>query len=560
MIGQAEIRNSYPHLNDRARGWLQYLHRKATTPDDWSEDGEPHPWWDRTSTDPMCSFPRFDLQESTYALAMMADKTPAWREVYAQILDEICQRFLTYWAAVDWLSQFGPDPRRKEYPPEWKGALIPERFWGEYDAPGWVANGIEPWGMQPDPIGADGNLFFKGWLNLTQALHAYVTGEDKWGQPFLVAGVDRARFPWTQHQLVEHLAHQWTSTPMGPHCENTKVWPFCLTAAGLGLQLYDAVFQRQSHQCYQEWLEHTKGSYYGVDKAGRLQWVAMYYDPLKEHVHSLPPPLGLAIAFYALPQAPEFAEFLYRAAVSFLQWDNPAAPLVATPDPRTMALGLALARELGDYATEARLRAHAEVHFEPKSFGEGGEQFGYWFGLGEPWPRGQLSALALCADVAEPGSWRRLFREPNLTKYEAPTVAGVDYPALGVAQAWNDPKAGALQLQVHDGNGSKSGAGTSFRVCNLPDTGKVAVLCDGQITDHWRVSGEGEITLQTTVAAHHFQIFTGYRPPKEGAQAERRPVRPKRHRPSNAVARSGGGSMARLVLSNPAACPCCAGA
>ena len=26
---------------------------------------------------------------------------------------------------------------------------------------------------------------------------------------------------------------------MGPHCENTKAWPFCLSAAGLGLMMYD---------------------------------------------------------------------------------------------------------------------------------------------------------------------------------------------------------------------------------------------------------------------------------------------------------------------------------
>ena len=58
----------YPELNERAIGWLNFLYQKATTSDDWSEDGDPHEWWDRSSTPPMCSFPRFDLQESTYAL------------------------------------------------------------------------------------------------------------------------------------------------------------------------------------------------------------------------------------------------------------------------------------------------------------------------------------------------------------------------------------------------------------------------------------------------------------------------------------------------------------
>ncbi len=83
-------------LNDRARGWLRFLWHKATTPDDWSEDGVPHPWWDRYSTAPMMNFPRFDLSESCYAVGIMADMTPAWREVHGRILEELAERHLTY--------------------------------------------------------------------------------------------------------------------------------------------------------------------------------------------------------------------------------------------------------------------------------------------------------------------------------------------------------------------------------------------------------------------------------------------------------------------------------
>ena len=40
------------------------------------------------SVEPMLSFPRFDLSESSYALLLMGRRTPAWREVYRRILDE----------------------------------------------------------------------------------------------------------------------------------------------------------------------------------------------------------------------------------------------------------------------------------------------------------------------------------------------------------------------------------------------------------------------------------------------------------------------------------------
>ena len=498
-------------LNSRAQGWLNFLYQKATTPDDWTEDGEPEEWWDKTSTPPMCSFPRFDLQESTYALGLMSDRTPAWREVYSEILDEIAERSITYWAAVDWLSQFGHDPDRPNYPDLWKGTLIPEEFWGEYDAPGWTANGVAPWGLQMDPIGADGNLFFKGWLNLTQALHTYVSGYDKWASPFDLAGVNRTRFEWTQHQLVDHLYQQWTKTPMGPHCENTKAWPFCLSAAGLGLKMYDNVFNKESHSAYKNWLDHTKDKYYGFDNKGTLQWVTMYYDALKNHHHKIPPAHALAIAFYAKPQAPEFAELLYREGVRFLKWDDPAEQIseqIGQAD-RMLVLGLSLSKEFDDQLTHERLRRFAEENFEPRYFGLNDSQFGFWFNLGENWPRGQLSALAMCSEVCDPGAWEKLFNEPNLTKYYSPSVEGIDYPAVSVHKAFHDDNKGKLFLKINDGNNTKTNNETSFKITNLPEPEKVTVLKDGKIFKDFSVLSS-EVVIKTNVGSHEFEIDTGY--------------------------------------------------
>ena len=289
MSSPAAYGTNSRQLNARARGWLRFLWRKATTPDDWSEDGEPHPWWDRYSTAPMMNFPRFDLGESSYALGVMADMTPAWREVYSTILEQLVERHLTYWAAVDWLTQFGDDPHRADYPEAWKGTLVPKERWGDYDTPGWTANGVKPWGLQADPIGADGNLFFRGWLTLVMALHSYVSGSRKWHEPFEVAGIDRSRFAWTQPRIAEHIADQWIRHPEGPHCENTKVWPFCLSAAGLGLQMFDEVNGKSTHQVYDAWLDHAKQNYFGVDEHGVLQWTTFYYDPLiGEHLRHGP--------------------------------------------------------------------------------------------------------------------------------------------------------------------------------------------------------------------------------------------------------------------------------
>ena len=71
-----------------------------------------------------------------------AQRTPAWREVYSVILQELTRRHTTHWAAVDWLTQFGHDPHRESYPKFWRGALVPKEVWGRYDAPGWTGNGV----------------------------------------------------------------------------------------------------------------------------------------------------------------------------------------------------------------------------------------------------------------------------------------------------------------------------------------------------------------------------------------------------------------------------------
>ncbi len=213
----AKTIRGYPATSERSRGWLRYLYRKATTPDSWDKDGEPHPHWDRYTREPTTSWARFDLIESSQAMVLMADATPAWREVYSEILDELVSRHTGYWAAKDWLEQIGPDPRRESYPEQWYQYLIPEHLRGQYDVPGWTANGVEPWGLQMDPIGADGNLFFAGWFNMMLGFHLYVSGDEKWNQPFEMIRDGENTFTWTHTKIANHLAQQWSQMPAGPH-------------------------------------------------------------------------------------------------------------------------------------------------------------------------------------------------------------------------------------------------------------------------------------------------------------------------------------------------------
>lgn len=66
---------------------------------------------------------------------------------------------------------------------------------------------------------------------------------------------------------------KWDAHPEGIHCENTEVWPYCLSAAGLGLLLYDKLHGTKSHRVYDNWLEYWRANYRGLGPDGRIEWV-----------------------------------------------------------------------------------------------------------------------------------------------------------------------------------------------------------------------------------------------------------------------------------------------
>lgn len=578
------VANNYPKHNERTKGWLRFLWQKATTPDDWAysedielpwginiprgeidwtDDGKgPHPWWDQYTSAPMLSYPRFDLADSSYGVMMMADQTPAWREVYTRIMDELATRHTAYWAAIDWNTFIGPSPDRANYngnnAPGFQ--LWPDRVKGNYDAPGWTANGVEPWGLQKDPIGADGNLFFRGWLNLILSIYKYVSGDDKWEQPWQIAGYENEHFEWTQPKIVEHLHKQYTDHPEGPHCENTKIWPFCNAAAGLGMFLSDQLGVTKSHGIFENWVEFMRDNYMGINDQNQIEWMTMFYDPLAEFKVNLPGTAGTGAgtAFYLMPQSPELATQIYNATANAQGWRDKNRQIGPS------ALGLIMAKALGDHVVAERLSAAAERSMEPKWFGEDMDKFGWWFNNGEPWPRGQGSGQMMITEIAE-GNWIDAFKVRHTDKYRAPTLEGVDFPSLGVDTAWNDKDNGVLNIGTYAADRDAKGQATSWQITNLPNAHEAVVLCDGSSMGNIEVVNQNTIRVPTDIAEHRFQIYTGYfgqetafaaPNPSLAAMAASASVSSaaKRTAAENAQA-------AEVVLASGSAnCPCCAGA
>jgi hypothetical protein len=542
MWTESDARVITHQLSRRARGWLRFLHQKVTTPDDWSSSGRPAPWWDDRSTPPVLNFPRFDLSESSYAIPMMADVTPAWREVYAEILDGLLDRHTTHWAAIDWLTRIGHDPDRENYPEDLARLWLPPHLIGRYDMPGWTANGVQPWGLAPDPIAAEGNLFFKGWFNLMLGFRGYVSRDGRWREPFEVTGYEDQRFSWTHDGINALLTRQWTARPEGLHCENTKIWPYCLSAAGLGLLMHDTLTGGNDHWVYDHWVQIAKQKFMGLAAPDKVEWMALYYDPLEDYIHKGGPTSGLSVSIYMLPQDRDLAEILYRTAVDRIGWSDPTRDVRTLPDPRFLLLGLVLAREFGDEVTLARLSEYSLNHFEPTFFGDGLDSFGWFFGLSEPYPRGQLNSLIMMAEIGEPGAWGRVFTDPNLAKFEQPTVHGVDFPRLGIATAWNDTTVGILHVRTYAATTSDRGAPTSFRVSLLPDAAAVVIRCDGADYPRWRVAGADTIEIDIDIDDHVLQIFWITAPGRSGAERGENVLISTSARPAtNSDARLGGG-------------------
>mmetsp|Transcript_29165 Transcript_29165/g.76359 ORF Transcript_29165/g.76359 Transcript_29165/m.76359 type:complete len:242 (-) Transcript_29165:145-870(-) len=235
----------------------------------------------------------------------------------------------------------------------------------------------------------------------------------------------------------------------------------------------------------------------------------MYYDPVLDHNHAPNAAMGLGVAWYTLPQDPAYARQLYDAAIREARWDDSRLPIKprSPASYRSMTLGLVLAIEFGDDVVAAKLRSALEAVAEPRPFGD--NEFGYFFYLGEKWPRGQLNALLAVADVMErPGEWRAVFNDPAFSdRFSQPTVEGVDFPTVGIAQARFDAPSCTLVVETYAGDPARAGEPTSLRLSQLPP-GDLTITEGGRDFDGWLRGGDGVVTVHTTVGSHLFHVQT----------------------------------------------------
>jgi len=272
------------------------------------------------------------------------------------------------------------------------------------------------------------------------------------------------------------------------------------------------MYGSNTFRAFQQWYEYAKQHYIAKCDDQLPEWVTIYYDPFLDLNHSIPSSANwIAWGFNLVPNDREMAGRFYEVAKKGFLVEKPdgtaymvAAPGITKDNPYVTARTLSLANELGDTEIVKKLRAHVEAHYEPTWHREAGE-FYYLFGLREPYPRGQYNANLMVSEVAGPGAWWRLFNEPNLKKFEEPTVHDVDYPRMGLSQACYDRSKRVLRLRTYPIGRSAIGSPATFRIKNLASPRDCTVLADGAPYSSLAVRDD-ELEVTTTIDERSFQI------------------------------------------------------
>lgn len=241
--------------------------------------------------------------------------------------------------------------------------------------------------------------------------------------------------------------------------------------------------------------------------SGPLEWAAWYYDPIIDYLCQGGSAAGFSLVFFLSPQHHDDAQRLYDASRPPLAPDVGAAvERGLLGDPRRFAIALLNAREMGDSARYHALHALAEQLCEPTWDRERGE-FHYRFGLDEPHPRGQANAVIMAAEAGGQRAWWRIFNEPNLRKFDQPTVCGVDFPRLGISQATYDEEKEILVVSTYAADPWMAGTTTTFAVDHLGNPAQCHLLRDGNVYEAWRVSGKTSIEVRTEVQDHSYLVM-----------------------------------------------------
>jgi hypothetical protein len=473
-------------------GHLNYLHALLTQPvGSWEG-------FYRALSPSMNFALRYQLAFSTYALAAMAQRTPAYRTPYVEAMRGAIEKMLH----VD----------------TWGYWRVPQEEEAGIASAGHVAVLVSPHRRGPagppsDPIARD-NLQYSGHLSTMLGLYEKVSGDSRYDEPFTLSDPESGvSYTYTHSAVAERIhAQQQRNSFGGVCCEQGMAYVPCNNHALASNTLHDALHGTQYRRDNARWLKTVRSKMVLKGPALRGVFGTAY---MKDFKMATPVAFNFTDAWglaFMLPFDRGLVRKLYgkfkkrgvvhAGADGAYIGSSPMSERTEISDvPINTGFGLVLARGMGDTGLARELARYAASAFDA---GWDGNRYFY---RGAPRTMHATTLFAL-ASAIEPGGadFERLFNSPPEGRPDEPHLAEVETSdgSVGVAAAEYDPEQRTLHLelcQVPRRSGSETGelSRAVLTLAGLPSACTISVGSDMLLAEAVRRSADGSVRLEVLV-------------------------------------------------------------
>ena len=466
-------------------GHLVYLHRVLTQPpDQW--DGFYTPQADSMNFGLRCQ-----VAFAAYAVAALAQHTPAYRRPYAEALAAACERMRDvrvwgYWRAP----VAGPQGRSSPTESGHLAVLL-------------APHGRRVLGPPADPI-IQNNVQFSGHFSTVLGLYERLTGDDRYDRPFVLGDpASGVAYEYTHTAVAARIEAQMAQNTFGGVCcEDGVAYVACNNHALSSNALHDTVHGTNFSATNAGWLQHVRRKMVLNGPALRGLFAVCY---LRDMHLSAPVAFNFTDAWglaFLLPFDPALGRRLYpRLRRRLTNAGREGAFLASAPlsekmeisdVPLNTAFALIAARGVGDARTADRLAAYAAGAFGHR-----------WDGPALAYadaPRTLHStALYALANVAGGAALARLFHTlPPVAGEPLLDQVGAEGGTVGVARAEYDPAGRALHLVLERLGPDGPPLPVTLTCTGMPN---VAAVQAAGPTPEWAFDpASGRLTVRLTVA------------------------------------------------------------
>lgn len=510
--------SGYPSLGEEDLGMLHWMYRRALAP---INDTSGFDSLER----PFAAFGadvRYDYTFSSHAVAMAAERTPAYREIYQRTMDSFIQRLIDKQSWWDWTEGLDGND----------GSVIP---------------------YSPDPI-APANIMYSGYFNSVLGLYELVTNDHRYDDDFTLVYNDTLRFTYNHTSITEAIYRQMRENRYGCYgvpCETHSVFYICNMLGSSGLRLYDEAHGTSYSKVVEDWLGWVGDNFIVPPRSTGLpiafvhsvyRWKDGIFIPipipeanLLEVAYTSPFDASLAgdvynytkrfYGRYCLDGTAYFTqsvslanwlwkymgfgvvEFIMSIASRILERMNAKSgydvPFILVADAEATIAGLLAAKAVGDIGMYDRVLAYIDRNYQP-TWDNGTLHYGLYYSNESGFNNGMANGLIMLARVMPANGLYDVWNGGmDKERFSEPTLCNIDCDSVRVSTAYFDRGNSALILNL---NVSQAAQQTSFTITNLDPGEGMVVIEDGKLKGVFPAEDSGEIGLSASGGCHSYVI------------------------------------------------------